>query len=411
VAPGATHRFNIGKWAWMSEYQYYEFLAVDRKLTPAEMRELRAVSTRAEITPTRFVNEYQWGDFKGDAFAWVEQYFDAFLYLANWGTRELFFRLPPGSLELETARRYCPGHPAAAEGEPVILSFTSELDGGDDEWLEPGGVLASIVAVRGEIASGDHRALYLGWLLCVWSGELADEELEPPVPPGLGDLTPAQHAFADFLRIDPDLIAAAAEGSASTAPTDDPAGVRAWVAALPAAEAADLLARVAERDPASVRAELLRRFREVQGEPGGELAEPRTVAELLEAAERISAERARAEEEDAAREQARRERAEAAARERRLDDLAEREEESWARVDELAGQKNAGAYDEAVRLLMDLREIAVRDGRKDESDARTVAVRGRHMKKRRFVERLNRALRSERPSGPVATSQTDLSLA
>ncbi|HEX8673094.1 MAG TPA: hypothetical protein VF710_14460, partial [Longimicrobium sp.] len=251
----------------MSEYQYYEFLAMDRKLNPAEMRELRAVSTRAEITPARFVNEYHWGDFKGDAFTWVERYFDAFLYLANWGTRELFFRLPPGSLALETARAYCPGQPASADGEPVILCFTSELDGGDDEWLEPSGLLASIVAVRGEIASGDHRALYLAWLLCVCSGELADDDTEPPVPPGLGDLTPAQHAFADFLRIAPDLIAAAAEGSASAAPADDPAAVRAWVAALPAAEAADLLVRVAERDPASVRGELLRRFREAQVEP------------------------------------------------------------------------------------------------------------------------------------------------
>jgi hypothetical protein len=64
-----------------------------------------------------------------------------------------------------------------------------------------------------------------------------------------------------------------------------------------------------------------------------------------------------------------------------------------------------------VRLLIDLREIAVRDGRKDESDARTVAVRERHMKKRRFVERLDQALRNERPAGPVATTQTDLSLA
>jgi hypothetical protein len=395
----------------MSEYQYYEFLAIDRKLTPAEMRELRAVSTRAEITPTRFVNEYHWGDFKGDAFAWVEQYFDAFLYLANWGTRELFFRLPPGSLDLETARPYCPGPPASADGEPVILCFTSELDGGDDEWLEPSGLLASIVAVRGEIASGDHRALYLGWLLCVCSGEVADEEPEPPVPPGLGDLTPAQHAFADFLRIDPDLIAAAAEGSASAAPADDPAAIRAWVTELPAAEAADLLVRVAERDPASVRAELLRRFREAQAESGREQAEPRTVADLLEAAERIAAERVRVEELEAARDLARRERAEAAARERQLDAIAEREEESWARVDELAAQKNAGAYDEAVRLLIDLREIAVRDGRKDESDARTVAVRERHMKKRRFVERLDQALRNERPADPVATAQTDLSLA
>ncbi len=39
----------------MSEYQYYEFQAIDRPLTEQEMRELRAYSTRANITPTRFV--------------------------------------------------------------------------------------------------------------------------------------------------------------------------------------------------------------------------------------------------------------------------------------------------------------------------------------------------------------------
>jgi hypothetical protein len=50
----------------VSEYQYYEFLAVDRPLSEAQRAQLRALSTRAEITATRFTNEYQWGDFKGD---------------------------------------------------------------------------------------------------------------------------------------------------------------------------------------------------------------------------------------------------------------------------------------------------------------------------------------------------------
>lgn len=67
----------------MSEYQYYEFQAIDRRLSTGEMAKLRSFSTRARITPTSFVNEYQWGDFKGDKDAWMERYFDAFLYFAN----------------------------------------------------------------------------------------------------------------------------------------------------------------------------------------------------------------------------------------------------------------------------------------------------------------------------------------
>jgi hypothetical protein len=78
----------------MSEYQYYEFAAVDRPLTRAEMGKLRAVSTRGEITPTSFVNHYEWGDLKADPADWMRRYFDAFVYTANWGACQLSLRIP-----------------------------------------------------------------------------------------------------------------------------------------------------------------------------------------------------------------------------------------------------------------------------------------------------------------------------
>ncbi len=37
----------------MSEYQYHELQAVDRPLTQEQMGELRAYSSRAQITPSR----------------------------------------------------------------------------------------------------------------------------------------------------------------------------------------------------------------------------------------------------------------------------------------------------------------------------------------------------------------------
>ncbi len=90
----------------MSEYQYYEFLAVDRPLDASALAAVRALSTRARITATSFVNTYQWGDFKGDPRALVERYYDAFLYTANWGTRQIMLRLPAALLDLETAEQY-----------------------------------------------------------------------------------------------------------------------------------------------------------------------------------------------------------------------------------------------------------------------------------------------------------------
>ena len=61
----------------MSEYQYYEFQALDRPLTGSQMAGLRKFSSRARITPTSFVNAYNWGDFKGNRHEWMEKYFDA----------------------------------------------------------------------------------------------------------------------------------------------------------------------------------------------------------------------------------------------------------------------------------------------------------------------------------------------
>ncbi len=83
----------------MSEYQYHELLALDQPMTDKQMREVRAFSTRARITPTSFVNEYHWGNFKGNINTFMTKYYDAFVYFANRGTHDLRFRLPK-------ARRY-----------------------------------------------------------------------------------------------------------------------------------------------------------------------------------------------------------------------------------------------------------------------------------------------------------------
>jgi len=61
----------------MSEYQYYEFAAIDKPLNEKDMKALRNLSTRAQITPTSFVNEYNWGDLKGDPLKLVEKYFES----------------------------------------------------------------------------------------------------------------------------------------------------------------------------------------------------------------------------------------------------------------------------------------------------------------------------------------------
>lgn len=379
----------------MSEYQYYEFQAVDRPLTDAEMRELRAVSSRADITPTRFVNEYNWGDFKGRPDQWMEQYFDAFLYLANWGSRQLMLRFPADALDLETARRYCLGEGARAWAHDgfVILSFDSDEEGGDS-WDDDGsGWLASILPLRAEIAGGDHRALYLAWLLTVQQEHTDEDEPEPPVPAGLGTPSGTLKALSEFLRIDPDLVQVAAERSPPSPPAPKPDEVRAWIASLPDTERVDLLARVAAGQERQVGSELRRRLQATHAAPPVADAAPRTAQELLEAAERIAEERQRAEAERKAREKARRDREAAEARALHLDRLAPREEETWGEVDALIASKQPKSYDQAVSLLKDLRDLAARDGREPAFAARLQGLRDAHAKKPSFLDRLRKALR------------------
>src|SRR6266404_5665727 len=145
----------------MSEYQYYEFQTVDRRLSEKEMQELRAYSTRARITPTSFVNEYSFGNFKGNPDAWMEKYFDAFLYVANWGTHELKLGLSSKLLSVETARLYCCGEVVSLREKAGKLIFTlvSEEEGGD--WVQGEGILASLLPLRAELARGDLRSLYV----------------------------------------------------------------------------------------------------------------------------------------------------------------------------------------------------------------------------------------------------------
>src|SRR3546814_11379839 len=78
----------------MSEYQYYEFQAIDRPLDRAAQEALRSISSRARISATSFTNHYEWGDLKGDPCKLMEQWFDIHLYHPNWGTRRMMMRLP-----------------------------------------------------------------------------------------------------------------------------------------------------------------------------------------------------------------------------------------------------------------------------------------------------------------------------
>lgn len=250
----------------MSEYQYYEFLAIDRPLDRAAQDALRSISSRARISATSFTNHYEWGDFKGDPCKLMERWFDLHLYLANWGSRRLMIRLPKGILkpvDLKPFLGEIDWVGVSTVGDYSIVDIDHQEEGGYDDWDDGSGRLAALAPLRADLLSGDLRLFYLLWLLAVQEELVPDDEIEPM--PGLGPLTGALEGFADFFVIDPNLLQAAAElAAAGTSLSGD--DLRKAVATIPERERAELLVRVADGDT-RVAAELRQKVRKMNPPP------------------------------------------------------------------------------------------------------------------------------------------------
>jgi hypothetical protein len=396
----------------MSEYQYYEFQAVDRSLTREQMAELRAISSRAEITPTHLTNVYHYGDFRGDPIELIVGYFDAHVYEANWGSHTLMFGFPHKAVDLkqlngfrvEAVSDYEAGLMVNQRGDRVIVTFASheeEYEG----WIDEGDSkawLPSLISLRADIMNGDLRALYLGWLAGATlnadaydevDDEDADEDedaegefenadlLEPPVPAGLGQLTAPLKRLAEFLRLNPATIEVAAERSTPLKETRLSAkAVSTWIAALPSSEKDDLLLRLIQGE-AQVGAELVRRVRaDLSPEDESAASGKRRTAGFL----------ARAGQERAAELERRAEAKKAKERSAYLDTLVNKQGALWRQANDLADQKKAREYDEAVTLLADLHELAVRDGKSAAFDRQLEEFRDRHARKPALIDRLRK---------------------
>ncbi|MFM7880301.1 MAG: hypothetical protein ACKO8H_00005, partial [Microcystis panniformis] len=91
----------------MSEYQYYEFQAIDRTLTQEERAAISQLSSRVKPTATSAIFTYSYGDFSGSPEKILAQYFDVMYYIANWGTQQLMFRFPKSLIDREAIEPYC----------------------------------------------------------------------------------------------------------------------------------------------------------------------------------------------------------------------------------------------------------------------------------------------------------------
>jgi hypothetical protein len=386
----------------MSEYQYYEFRALDAPLTKADQTYLRSISSRADITSSSLTNEYEWGSFKGDPLKLMHRCFDLHVYWANWGTRSLMLKVPADAVDGPGAAAYAggPGLTLDRAGGNVVVSFDRSPEDGYDEdfdlydraWAD------DLQPVRDLLLAGDPRPLYLGWLAGL-ADDAKPKQREPPVPPGLAALPEALEALVEYLGIDEDLLALAVEASppaqaagagASAARADLSAGVPDLPGADKDAVLRQLLAGQAAAARAGLTALLRRRAGDAGDRPPVGVVTGRTVGELLAAADARAQVRAKAEAERKRAEAERRAAKAAEARAAHLKALAGRFDATWAEVEPLI-RGGVSKYADAVTLLADLRDAAVLAGKQRAYADRLRALRSTFAKRSALIDRLRKA--------------------
>jgi hypothetical protein len=203
----------------MSEYQYIAFRAIDAPVSEENLPYMRRQSSRAEITPWSFQNEYDFGEFRGNAPEMLRRGYDFHLHYANFGVRTLMIRFPSGLPDVKSAKPYFKddafGFSKDKKGAGGILKVEPYYDAGDlDDVFELDDLLHRLLPLRAEILNGDLRPLYLAHLaIATDAGHDPAEVQDAPVPAGLEKLTDTQQALAELYGLSRRFIAAAAKGA------------------------------------------------------------------------------------------------------------------------------------------------------------------------------------------------------
>lgn len=364
----------------MSEYQYYEFQAIDRPLTDEEQRAVSSLSSRVEPHPRQAVFVYHYSSLRANPKELLTKYYDAMFYIANWGTTRLMFRFPKNLVDVKKIEPYCVERYITCEatGDYVVLDMRWDEEEGYYGWVEGEGYLDGLITLRDDILRQDYRVLYLAWLSALHTWEITEDMVEPPVPPGLKNLTPPLRRFMEAFHVDDSLVTVAATASPSREDVSE-VELRENIAALPREACHEWLLRLARGEEAHLSLVFQRYLlsgRETEATAIGQ----RTAGELLALAE-VEAERMR--QQLAAEAEAR--------RIRELEALAPKAEEMWTFAEQLIQQGTGRSYDEAVQLLVKLYDLAIHQGKEAACKARLHRIRATYSRRKAMLDRLDKA--------------------
>jgi len=372
----------------MSEYQYYEFAAVDGPISDKGMDYARGCSSRATVSRVRWQNVYHFGSFHGSEVTLLK-YYDAHLYTANWGTVRLGLAFPEGCLPPQAIQPYLRGGEryedtltVAEIGNRHIVWWEHNEEGGWGQ-TEGEGLLDQLVGIREELMRGDYRALFLGWLADFDDEEWRDPKdsavVMPPIPAGLDRLSSALTALIQHFPVDRDALAVAA--GLSEAITSDPIPIATVLEGLSTTQMRALLERVAQGDGSRVMSELSRLTRPTSAAP------PQPAMSCTDfAAKTLKVCQARHQQEAEAAEADRKREEEA--RRQRLANVMQRADTIWTGLNQLMDQKVASAYEQAAAQLQELRNACEQAGEHAGFQQKLTTFRERYARRPAMLRRI-----------------------
>ncbi|MEC4803007.1 MAG: hypothetical protein SAJ12_20080 [Jaaginema sp. PMC 1079.18] len=365
----------------MSEFQLYEFMSCDRALTQADKKALQEVSSRVEISSNKATFLYNYGDFRGKPQDVLVRHFDAMYYIANWGTMELYFRFPKGSIDRKVFAPYYRHDDLelVEAGKSEVLKIFYNLE--DGYFLcDRAYYLDDLIELRQALLDKDYRVLYLAWLRSIqtYSEDTEKANLEPPVPPGLNDLSSELEAFIEIFELDPFLVKTSASISGTQEKISD-STIKKAISQLPRSECDRFLFDLLNHK-SGLAINLKQKITPFLPQVQESTPPQRTIETLLAKAADYQKER---EKQDKA--------AQKAQKIRELEILIPRKAELWQFVESAIACKTAYSYDEAIAQLIELRELAEYQNQLSAFHKKIGELCDRHSKKSALIKRIQKA--------------------
>lgn len=349
----------------MSEYQFYDFYAIDKALSPAQHKTVASYSSRSTTSSRRATFVYNYGDFRYEPENVLADFFDIAIYVANWGSRRLLMRFPANLVDFSALMDYQYEYAGDCyeyvrikkKGKFVIVDLWAEQEGG--YWIDGDGWLDDLLSVREQILEGDYRVLYLAWLRFatldlltleedeVYEGEEGDL-IEPPVPANLGKLDTGLKNFVKFWNIDKDIIASASKTS-KVKKAKDKLDLSKFIGKLSAKDKEELLHQLLI-DETQAQYQLKQKLQDFlpQKKSTKKAQEGRTVAEIV--AKHSNAKQSRLKKENKAADKAYK---------KRMEEIGIDKSVLWKEVNRNASLKTGAGYEKATDMLKDLKAYAV----------------------------------------------------